>query len=169
LDFLRGRLFCFLKYCAASWVKEGKEEKVARAKYGDTVKVDYSCFSEDGNVISETKNTEPLQFTIGKDQIIPGFEEAVLGMDEGEEKKSTVPMEKGFGPRREDNIVVVEKEKFPEHIKVEVGQQLQIRSADGTTSLVRVADLSEGLVTLDANHPLAGKNLIFNIRLLEIL
>jgi peptidylprolyl isomerase len=142
---------------------------MSKAKIGDTVKVDYSCFSEDGEVINETKGEEPLQFTIGKGQTIPGFEEAILGMDEGEEKKSTVPMEKAFGPRQEDNIVVVGKEKFPRDINIEVGQQLQIQSGDGRKSLVRIADLSEDLVTLDANHPLAGKNLIFNIKLLEIV
>jgi peptidylprolyl isomerase len=142
---------------------------MSKAKNGDTVKIDYSCFSEDGEVINRTTSEEPLQFTIGKGQMIAGFEDAIVGMEEGEEKKSTVPMEKAFGPRTEDNIVVVEKEKFPEHIQIEVGKQLQIQSADGRTAQVRIADISANLVTLDANHPLAGKNLIFSIKLLEIL
>ncbi len=142
---------------------------MSKAKIGDTVKVDFSCFSEDGEVINRTTNEEPLQFTIGKGQMIPGFEEAILGMDEGEEKKSTVPMEKAFGPRTEENIVVVEKEKFPQDINIEVGKQLQIQSADGRTAQVRIADISGNLVTLDANHPLAGRNLIFSIKLLDIV
>lgn len=142
---------------------------MSKVKIGDTVRIDYSCFSEDGEVINRTRSEEPLQFTIGKGQMIAGFEEAILGMEEGEEKKSTVPMEKAFGPRTEDNIVVVEKEKLPEHIPMEVGKQLQIKSADGITAQVRIADVSANLVTLDANHPLAGKNLIFSIKLLEIV
>jgi peptidylprolyl isomerase len=152
-----------------SFTFQRKEENMSKVKIGDTVRIDYSCFSEDGEVINRTRSEEPLQFTIGKGQMIAGFEEAILGMEEGEEKKSTVPMEKAFGPRTEDNIVVVEKEKLPEHIPMEVGKQLQIQSADGITAQVRIADVSANLVTLDANHPLAGKNLIFSIKLLEIV
>ena len=140
-----------------------------QVKNGDSVKIHYTGKFEDGTEFATSINDDPMQFTIGKGQVIAGFEEVILGMEEGEEKKSTVPMEKAFGPRTEDNVVVVEKEKFPEHIQIEVGKQLQIQSADGRTSQVRIADISANLITLDANHPLAGKNLIFSIKLLEIL
>jgi peptidylprolyl isomerase len=142
---------------------------MSQVKVGDTVKVNYSCFSEDGEVIKEEKSEEPIEFTIGKGELIPGFEEAILGMEQGEEKQSAVPMEKAFGPRKEDNVMVVEREKFPKDLVIEVGQQVQMQTTDGNTSLVRISDFSEDQVTLDVNHPLAGKNLIFNIKLLEIV
>jgi FKBP-type peptidyl-prolyl cis-trans isomerase 2 len=141
---------------------------MSKAKNGDMVKVHYVCSLEDGTVINNTREKDPFQFTIGQGQVIPGFEEAVLGMNESEEKTTKVPMEKAFGPYKEKDIVVVERENFSEDIKLEVGKQLQITSKDGKTIICHIVDVAETYVALDTNHPLSGKNLIFDIQLLEI-
>ena len=139
-----------------------------QAKYGDTVKVHYTGKLEDGTVFDSSIDRDPLQFTLGEGQVIPGFEQAVVGMNLGESKTVTISMDEAYGPHREEMVVMVERNKFPEHMQLEGGQQLQIRQDDGQIIFVIVADVSESSVTLDANHPLAGKDLTFDIQLIEI-
>ncbi len=112
---------------------------------------------------------EPLEFTIGGGQIIPAFEQAVIGMNANESKTIQIPAEEAYGPHREEMVLVVERARFPEDITPEVGLQLALRQPDGRTIQVTVTQLSESDVTLDANHPLAGKALTFDIRLVEIV
>ena len=142
---------------------------MARAKYGDTVKVHYTGRLDDGTVFDTSANGEPLQFTIGSGQIIPGFEQAVVGMNPGESKTVKIPAEDAYGQRREDLIIEVEKSQLPEGLKPEVGLQLQSRQPDGRIVVLTIADVTESHVTLDANHPLAGKDLTFEIQLVEII
>ena len=142
---------------------------MAQAKNGDTVKVHYTAKLEDGKVIDTSINHEPWQFTIGEDKLIQGFKEAVIGMNPGESKTVKVPADKAYGPHRKGMALVVDRNKLPEHIKPEVGQQLRIPQADGKTAVVTVIDVSESKVTIDANHPLAGKDLTFDIELIEIV
>jgi len=142
---------------------------MARAKYGDTVKVHYTGRLDDGTVFDTSANGEPLQFTIGSGQIIPGFEQAVVGMNPGESKTVKIPAEDAYGQRREDLIIEVEKSQLPEGLKPEVGLQLQSRQPDGRIVVLTIADMTESHVTLDANHPLAGKDLTFEIQLVEII
>ncbi|HDH96842.1 MAG TPA: peptidylprolyl isomerase [Proteobacteria bacterium] len=142
---------------------------MAQAKEGDTVRVHYTGKLEDGTVFDSSVEREPLEFTIGEGQIIPGFEQAVIGMQPGEKKTVDVPPEKAYGPHREELVLEVERAKFPEHIDPQVGQQLQIPQPYGQAVIVTVTDVSETSVTLDANHPLAGKNLTFDIELIEIV
>ena len=141
---------------------------MAQAKEGDTVKVHYAGKLDDGTVFDTSANRDPLEFTIGKGQLIPGFEQAVVGMNPGESKTVKLPSDKAYGPRREEMVVVMERKEFPAQIKPTVGQQMQVRQADGQTFVVMVTDMSESTVTLDANHPLAGQNLTFAIELLEV-
>jgi len=142
---------------------------MARAKYGDTVKVHYTGRLDDGTVFDTSADGEPLQFTIGSGQIIPGFEQAVVGMNPGESKTVKIPAEDAYGQRREDLIIEVEKSQLPEGLKPEVGLQLQSRQPDGRIVVLTIADMTESHVTLDANHPLAGKDLTFEIQLVEII
>ena len=100
--------------------------------------------------------------------IIPGFEQAVVGMCPGESKTERVSVEDAYGPRHEEMVLEVERTQLPPGLEPEIGQQLQIRQANGAITQVFVADVSESQITLDANHPLAGKDLIFDIQLLEI-
>ena len=142
---------------------------MARAKYGDTVKVHYTGRLDDGTVFDTSANGDPLQFTIGGGQIIPGFEHAVVGMNPGESKTVKIPAEDAYGQRREDLVLEIEKSQLPEGLKPEVGLQLQSRQPDGRIIVLTIADISESHVTLDANHPLAGKDLTFDIQLVEII
>jgi peptidylprolyl isomerase len=142
---------------------------MAQAKHGDTVKVHYTGKLEDGTVFDTSINRDPLQFTIGGGQIIPGFEQAVVGMNPGESKTTKVPADKAYGSHHKEKVLVVDRNQFPVDLKPEVGQKLQIRRTDGQTSVVTVTAVSESSVTLDANHPLAGKDLTFDIQLIELV
>lgn len=142
---------------------------MAQAKQGDTVKVHYTGKFEDGTVFDTSMNREPLEFTIGEGQLIPGFEKAVVGMEPGQSLTTEVPAEEAYGPYDEEMLLVVGKDQFPTDVDPQVDQQLQVRQADGRTFVVRVTDVSDSEVTLDANHPLAGEDLTFEIELLEIV
>jgi peptidylprolyl isomerase len=147
-----------------------KEARMAQAQQGDKVKVHYTGRLDDGTVFDSSIISDPLEFTIGEREVITGFEEAVIGMNPGESKTIRVPVDRAYGPHREDMIMEVEREKFPPEIEPEVGQQLEIRRREnGQTFPVTVTDVSESSVTLDANHHLAGKDLTFDIQLLEIV
>jgi peptidylprolyl isomerase len=138
------------------------------AKQGDTVKVHYTGKLEDGTVFDSSVNREPLEFSIGTGSLIPGFEQAVIGMTPGESKTERIEAEQAYGQHREDMVLVVDRQQMPEDMQVGVGQQLQIRQQTGQTIPVVVTDVSDSQITLDANHPLAGEDLTFDIQLLEI-
>lgn len=142
---------------------------MAQAKEGDTVKVHYTGKLEDGTVFDTSEERAPLEFTIGSGQIIPGFERAVVGMEPGEAKTATIPPEEAYGPHRDEMTITVDREQFPEDINPEPGQQLQVQQPDGRAAIVVVSDVSESSVTLDANHPLAGQPLTFDIELVDII
>lgn len=142
---------------------------MAQAKQGDTVQVHYTGKLSDGTVFDTSRNRHPLQFTIGNGQVIPGVEEAVTGMDIGESKTATIPEEKAYGPRREDMIVTVNRSQLPGDVKPGIGQRLEITQADDQIILVTVTGTTESTITLDANHPLAGKPLTFELELVGIL
>lgn len=138
-----------------------------RAQDGDTVRVHYTGRFDDGNVFDSSVSTEPLEFTIGEGRIIPGFEQAIVGMDVGESKSIKIQADDAFGPYHDEMVLEVERERLPDDMPLEVGQQLQVHQADQVIPVIITA-LSDDSVTLDANHPLAGKDLIFDIELLEI-
>ena len=140
-----------------------------KAKVGDTVRVEYTGKFEDGQVFDSNKGREPLEFTLGEGKIIPGFEKAVVGMGVGEEKTVKIPPEEGYGEYIEGLVADVERERFPEDLKLEVGRQLVIPQKNGNQLIVTITKVTDSKVTLDANHPLAGKTLIFDIKLKEIV
>ena len=142
---------------------------MAKAKQGDKVRVHYTGKLEDGSVFDSSANRDPLEFTIGSGDLIPGFEEGVIDMDAGEKKNVTITPEQAYGPYRDEMVVEMDRKQFPADIDPEVGQQLKLSQMDGSTCIVMVKKISESSITLDANHPLAGKTLIFEIELLEII
>ncbi len=141
---------------------------MAQAKNGDTVKVHYTGKLDDGTVFDTSADREPLQFTIGEGQIIPDFEQAIVGMNPGESKTVQIPSDRAYGPHREEMVMVVDRNEFPKDLEPRVDQRLQVRQSDGQTFAVTVTAVSESKVTLDGNHPLAGKDLTFDIQLTEI-
>jgi FKBP-type peptidyl-prolyl cis-trans isomerase 2 len=138
------------------------------AKKGDTVKVHYTGKFDDGTVFDSSLDREPLVFQIGEGSVIPAFEQAVEGMNPGEAKNETIAADQAYGPHLEEMMTEVDRKLFPPNAKLEVGQMLQIPREDGKTLNVTIIKVTEDKVTLDANHPLAGKDLIFNIELVEI-
>jgi peptidylprolyl isomerase len=141
---------------------------MAQAKTGDTVKVHYTGKLEDNTIFDTSEGREPLQFTIGEGRLIPDFEQAVVGMKPGETKTINVPPERAYGPHLEEMVMVVNRQDIPEDLKPEVNQRLQVQQADGQACIVTVTSVSDSSVTLDGNHPLAGKQLTFDIQLAEI-
>lgn len=141
---------------------------MTQAKSGDTVKVDYTGKLSDGCVFDTSDGNEPLEFILGAGQMIPGFENAVDGMTVGETKNVTLTADEAYGQYQPEWITQVDRKEFPDHIEPEIGQQLQIQSEEGQTTIVTITEITDENVTLDANHPLAGQDLNFDITLTEI-
>jgi peptidylprolyl isomerase len=146
-----------------------KGESMEQAKRGDTVKVHYTGSLEDGTIFDSSKEGEPLEFTIGAGEIIPGFEEAVIGMAPGESKRQLVPASEAYGPSRPDMTVRLDRGMVPGELELFVGQELEIEDPEGRVNNVVVSELTSETVTLDGNHPLAGKDLQFQIELVAIV
>jgi peptidylprolyl isomerase len=141
---------------------------MSKLKNGDTAKVHYTGTLEDGRVFDSSKEREPLEFTLGQGQIIAGFEEGMLGMEVGETRDIQIDPDDAYGQRREELVLEVPRGQFPENVSPEVGMQFQIKQDNGTQFDVVVTDIVDDSVTLDANHPLAGQTLFFNVELVEI-
>lgn len=141
---------------------------MTQAKDGDNVKIHYKGKLDDGSVFDSSEGKDPLEFKVGEGNIIPGVEEAVVGMSPEETKEATIPPEKAYGEYRDDMVIEVDRSQFPEHITPELGQQLELKQSEGENIVVTVTNVGEEKVTLDANHPLAGKDLTFEITLKEI-
>jgi len=142
---------------------------MAQAKQGDTIQVHYTGKLGDGTIFDTSKDRHPLQFRIGQGQVIAGFEQAVIGMNTGESKTVTIPVDQAYGPRREEKIVTVERSRLPADLNPNVGQRLEFTQMDDQTVLVTVTALTDTTMTLDANHPLSGKDLTFDIELIAIV
>jgi peptidylprolyl isomerase len=145
-----------------------RKEYHMTARHADTVKVLYWGDVAGGTVFGTTGANEPLEFDIGKGQVIAGLEEAVVGMKEGEEKTVEIPMEKAFGRRDEKNIVMVERGRLPKGLSLEVGKNVCLKTRDGRRAVFAVADVFGSFVALNANHPLSGRDITLKIRVLEI-
>ncbi|HIE05506.1 MAG TPA: peptidylprolyl isomerase [bacterium (Candidatus Stahlbacteria)] len=141
---------------------------MVEAKRGDTVKVHYTGKLDNGRVFDSSIKKEPFQFTLGEGKIIPGFEKAVIGMKAGESKTITIPPEEAYGPHRDDLVATLERSELPSYLDPKVGQMLEIRRPGGGVLRVIITAVDEMTVTLDGNHPLAGKVLTFEIELIEI-
>lgn len=141
---------------------------MTQAQSGDTVKLHYTGTLTDGSVFDSSEGRDPLEFTLGAKQVIPGFENAVMGMSPGEAKTVNIPADEAYGHRNEEMVLQVPPQQFPDNIEPTVGDQLQIRQPDGSAVNVVVSDVTEAAVTLDANHPLAGQDLTFEISLVAV-
>ena len=140
---------------------------VTTAAQGDTVKVHYTGTLDDGTVFDSSAGRDPLEFTIGADAVIPGFELAVVGLEVGETAKVVIGPEDAYGPWLEEKVVVVEREQLPDEPEPEPGMVLQAKGSEGTV-LLTITDVQNDEVTLDGNHPLAGQQLTFEIELAGI-
>jgi peptidylprolyl isomerase len=142
---------------------------MVQAQRGDTVKVHYTGKLSDKSVFDSSSGGDPLEFTIGAGEVIPGFEQAVLGMQPGESRTTMIPSDQAYGDYDEEMILEVDRGQLPGDVAPEVGQQYQVVNPEGEAMIVTVAEVSDDAVTLDANHPLAGQDLTFDIQLVEII
>ena len=140
-----------------------------QAKRGDVVHVHYTGSLKDGTIFDTSDEGDPISLTIGAGEVIPGFEDAIVGMSPGDMKRETIPEDRAYGPHRADLVFTVEREAIgPEAADLEVGDMLQVGFGDGGTAQVQVTALTADEVTLDANHPMSGKTLIFDLELMSI-
>ncbi len=140
-----------------------------KAEKMDTVTVQYKGTLADGTLFDESPEEQPLKFIIGKNEVIPGFEEAVEGMFKGETRSFKVPCEKAYGARKPELIETVKLSDLPADLELQEGGQLEVTQQDDSVFRVKVTELTDTHVTLDANHPLAGYDLIFEIELLDVV
>jgi peptidylprolyl isomerase/FKBP-type peptidyl-prolyl cis-trans isomerase SlpA len=135
---------------------------------GQTVTVNYTAKLEDGTVFDTTEDKEPLEFEIGDNRIIPGFEAAVRDMEPGDSKVAQIPPEQAFGMHDNQRVLQVPLERLPDDLDPQVGQTLEIPQEDGSAVQAVITEVNDDSITLDANHPLAGHELTFEIDLLDV-
>jgi peptidylprolyl isomerase len=140
---------------------------VKTAAQGDTVRVHYTGTLDDGTVFDSSAGRDPLEFTIGSNMVIPGFESAVVGLQVGDSTKVVIGPEDAYGPRLDGKVIVVERSHLPDEPEPAPGMVLQAQGPEGTI-LLTITDVQDDQVTLDGNHPLAGQQLTFEIELAEI-
>ena len=142
---------------------------MTQAKTGDTVKAHFEGPLEDGSIFGSTMDEEPFEFTIGEKNMLPGFENAVIGMQKGDTKTITLPPEDAYGPHKKERVQVMDRSGFPKEINLEIGKRLRVRTQDGKYAMVTIKDFTEDNIVIDENDPLAGKTLTFKIELVDIL
>ncbi|HEY5673611.1 MAG TPA: peptidylprolyl isomerase [Malonomonas sp.] len=140
---------------------------MSTAASGNKVKVHYTGTFDDGEVFDSSRESQPLEFEVGAGQVIPGFEQAVEGMAVGESKQIRLLEDQAYGPHNPEMVMDVAPSQFAEGLSPEVGQQFQTQTEDGTPMVLTVKAVAEDKITLDANHPMAGKPLNFDIELVE--
>jgi peptidylprolyl isomerase len=160
--------YFFVFFSVINLVPVPKERAMTKAKLGDKVKVHYSGILSDGKVFDSSFDRDPLEFTVGEEKLIPGFEIAVVGMQQGETKSVIIASKEAYGPHQKDLVAVIDKATLPPHVIPKVGLRLQVASGEGVPIVFTISAFDDKKVTLDANHPLAGKDLTFEIKLLEI-
>lgn len=141
---------------------------MSQVKQNDTVKVHYTGKLADGQVFDSSEGKEPIEFTLGHGQLIPGFEKGLMDMKLNEKKTINIPKDEAYGDSREDLILEVQKSELPAEIKPEVGMGLVSKSSDGIELNMLITEVKEESIIVDGNHPLAGKDLIFDLEVVEI-
>lgn len=141
---------------------------MAQAQQGDTVHVHYTGRLTDGTTFDSSQDRDPLEITLGEGAVIPGFEEAVQGMAVGDQKTAKIPVDQAYGPRRDELVMEVPRTQLPDGLDPKPGEQLRMQTPDGQAVPVTVAATDEAAIRIDANHPLAGKDLTFDLLLVKI-
>jgi FKBP-type peptidyl-prolyl cis-trans isomerase 2 len=139
-----------------------------QAKLGDSVKVHYTGRFDDGTVFDSSDGRDPLEFTVGQGEVIPGFDDALIGMRVGERKDVQVAPDDGYGERNENLVQTIARDQINLSVEPETGMNIEMHTPDGTIIPLTVTEVSETSITLDANHPLAGRELHFSVELVEI-
>ncbi|HEY9723221.1 MAG TPA: peptidylprolyl isomerase, partial [Oscillatoriaceae cyanobacterium] len=141
---------------------------MTQAKQGDTVQIHYTGRLRNGTVFDSSEGREPLSFVLGSGMVIPGFDKGVTGMTVGERRSIEIPYLEAYGPRHPELALQVPRSDLPPDLQPEVGMQLQLMQPDGQMVVVTIVDVSPETLTLDANHPLAGEDLMFDLQLVSV-
>lgn len=142
---------------------------MAQVKSGDTVKVHYHGKLSSGETFDTSAGKEPLQFEVGGGMVIPGFDQGVTGMEVGEKKTIHIPFLEAYGPRNPEMVIPMPRDRFPPDMEIELGMPLGMSDPEGHQFQVTIVEIKEDVVMLDANHPLAGQDLVFDLELVEIV
>ncbi|MDP9229761.1 MAG: peptidylprolyl isomerase [Bacteroidota bacterium] len=140
-----------------------------QVKSGDTVKVHYHGRLTNGDTFDNSEGQDPLEFEVGSGMVIKGFDDGMIGMAVGEKKTINIPVEDAYGPKNEEMLIEYPKDRFPDNMKPEVGMPLTMSSGSGENFPVTITEIKDDSVVLDANHPLAGEDLVFDLELVEIV
>ncbi|RZS93796.1 FKBP-type peptidyl-prolyl cis-trans isomerase [Aquimarina brevivitae] len=141
---------------------------MSKVKQNDTIEVHYTGKLKDGQVFDSSLEREPLKVTLGQGMLIPGFENGIIGMEVNEKKTIDIPKAEAYGDVRKELFHTIKKEELPQEIKPEVGMGLVARNEDGSERQLRVSEVQEDAIVVDANHPLAGQDLVFELELIDI-
>ncbi len=142
---------------------------MAIAQQGDIVRINYSGRLADGTQFDSSEGRAPLEFTLGQGQVIKGLEQHVSGMETGQKSTVTIAVEDAYGPRRDEAIQTLDRSKVPNGVDLKIGTQLQARTSDGGMLPITVVSMDEASVTVDANHPLAGQDLVFDVEVVDVV
>lgn len=142
---------------------------MAQVKSADKIKVHYHGKLTNGETFDSSEGREPLEFEVGSGQVIKGFDDAVTGMTVGEKKTVNIPYDEAYGPRNPEMVIEMPKDRFPKDMEIEIGMSLGMSDQEGHQFQVTVVEIKEAIVMLDANHPLANQDLIFDLELVEIV
>ncbi len=142
---------------------------MTQAKNGDTVRIHYTGRLTDGTQFDSSQGRDPLEFQVGSGQIIKGLDDQIEGMEVGDKQTVTIPADAAYGEHRPEGVQTVPRAQIPEGVDTSVGSRLQATGGDGRTMTLTVIDTAEEEITVDANHPLAGKDLVFDVELLEVV
>ncbi len=142
---------------------------MSTVKSGDTIRVHYTGKLSDGQEFDSSSGSDPLEFTVGEQHVIPGFESAVIGLSKGGSTTVVIPAEQAYGEVSPDQVARIERSQFPQDIEPEIGQRFAVGRSEEDQIVATVTEVTDSHVTLDGNHPLAGEDLTFDIELVEIL
>lgn len=141
---------------------------MSEVQKGTTVKLNYQCRLKDGTVVEQTREDTPAEIKIGENKIIPVLEENLMGMDKGDKKTIELNPSDAFGEYQDEKVINIHRDQIPEDIEPKVGQELNLKMNDGNNIRVLVTEMDDSSITLDGNHPLAGKDVIFDVEVVDV-
>ncbi len=151
------------------YIFKSKSNTMAQVKSGDKIKVHYHGKLTSGETFDSSADREPLEFEVGSGMVIKGFDDGVTGMAVGEKKTINIPFDEAYGPKNPEMLIEMPKDRFPKDMEIEIGMPMGMSDPNGQQFQVTVVEIKEEVVMLDANHPLAGQDLVFDLELVEIV